>query len=71
MTRGADPKRLHEARRAAVGNILIDEQRMPPELAETWIASWEAESAKRGTEPSSEYWTIGLVWIYEQTKRKR
>ena len=44
---------------------------MPPELAETWIASWEAESAKRGTEPSSEYWTVGLVWIYEQTKRKR
>lgn len=71
MSRRPDPNRLHAARRAAVRNILIDEQRMSPELAETWLASWEAEAARRGTEPSSEYWTIGLVWIYEQTQRKR
>jgi hypothetical protein len=71
VSRRPDPKRIHKARRAAVRNLLIDEYRMSPELADTWIASWEAEADRRGTEPLSDHWTIGLVWICEQTRRKQ
>ena len=70
MARRADPKRIDAARRAAVRNVLIDENGMSPDLADTWITSWEAEAAGRGLVRSSEYWTLGLVWIHEQTRRK-
>jgi hypothetical protein len=42
-----DPKRVNEARRVVVRNVLIDEYRMPADLADTW----EADADRRGTEP--------------------
>jgi hypothetical protein len=71
LPRRPDPQRINEARRAAIRNVLIDEYRMPAELADTWIASWEAEDDRRGTEPGSDYWTIGLVWIRERARPRR
>jgi hypothetical protein len=71
MARRADPERIKEARRAAIRNVLIDESRMSPEVADEWTAKWEAEALRKGIEPSSEYWNIGLVWMSEQLGRKR
>ena len=70
MARRADPERINEARRAAIRNVLIDESRMPAATADEWIAKWETEASNRGMKPSSEYWTIGLVWMKEQRGRK-
>jgi hypothetical protein len=70
MARRADPERINQARRAAIRNVLIDESRMPPATADEWIAKWETEATNRGMTPGSDYWTIGLVWIKEQRRRK-
>jgi hypothetical protein len=65
-----DPKRINEARRAAIRNVLIDEDRMSPDLADAWIAAWEADAAALPIEPGSDYWTLGLEWIHRQSRRK-
>jgi len=31
---------------------------------------WETEATNRGMKPSSDYWTIGLVWMKEQGGRR-
>ena len=66
MARRADPERINEARRAAIRNVLIDESHIPAATADDWIAKWETEATARGMTPSSDYWTIGLVWMKEQ-----
>jgi hypothetical protein len=50
VSRRADPDRIYQARRAAIRNRLTDEDRLPPELADVWIAAWEVEAADRGIE---------------------
>jgi hypothetical protein len=71
MAHRADPERINQARRAAVRNLLMDEDRMPPATADEWMAKWETEASTRGMKPSSDYWTIGLVWMKEQRGRNQ
>ena len=59
MSRRSTPERLDEARRAATRNRLIGE-RVTPEMADAWIAAWEAQAAHDGLERGSEYWPGGL-----------
>jgi hypothetical protein len=70
MARRADHERINQAQRAAIRNVLIDESRVPAATADELIANWETEATNRGIKPSSEYWTIGLVWMKEQRTRK-
>jgi hypothetical protein len=59
------------ARRAAIGNVLASEG-MAEETAEAWRDAWEDEGERLGLNPaSSDYWTIGLVWIHERRKTKK
>ena len=44
MARRADPQRIHEARRAAIRNILISGGK-DRDVAERWCDAWEAEAA--------------------------
>jgi hypothetical protein len=69
MARRTDPERIHQARRAAVLKLLIQEDRLSVTVAEAWIREWEAEARRLGVEPSSEYWTFGLEWINRQLER--
>jgi hypothetical protein len=71
VSRRPDLKRINEARRAAVRNVLIDENRMAATVADAWVREWESEARGRGHELDAEYWTIGLAWIHEQTERDR
>jgi hypothetical protein len=66
MVRRSDPERIIQARRIALRNRLIDEDRLPRALAEAWISAWEAEAARLGIAPGNEYWTYGSAWIEEQ-----
>ena len=43
---------------------------MPAATADEWIAKWETEATNRGMIPSSDCWTIGLVWMKEQRTRR-
>lgn len=69
MSRRPDPKRIDEARRGAVRNVLIEEDRMSATVADAWIRDWDAEAGRLGVERGSEYWTLCLAWIHERTRR--
>jgi len=43
VSRRPDLKRINEARRAAVRNVLIDENRMAATVADAWVREWESE----------------------------
>jgi hypothetical protein len=66
VSRRPDLKRINEARRAAVRNVLIDENRMAATVADAWVREWESEARGRGHELDAEYWTIGLAWIHSR-----
>jgi hypothetical protein len=70
MTRRPDPKPIDDARRAAVRNMLIDEDRMSLDVADAWIAAWEVEAATLDVERGPDYWTFCLEWIHRQGRRE-
>lgn len=57
MSRRADPERIYQARRAALRERLISTG-MLPDVADRWIAHWEA----RGHPASPTAWNAGFVW---------
>jgi hypothetical protein len=71
MARRSTPERINEARHAALRNLLVDEQRLTLDDAEAWVRAWEAEAARLGIAPSTEYWTVGGAWIDEQRQGRR
>ena len=70
MARRADPKRIHQARRAAVRNGLTD-YGGSLEDAERWCDAWEIEAAVRELPRDGNYWTVGSAWIAEQRAMHR
>ncbi len=59
-----DPERLYAARRAGLTTRLINEARLSPETAETWVVAWEAERALRGVgRRSMTFWDGAWRWI--------
>jgi hypothetical protein len=49
-----DHERINEARRAAIRNVLIDEDGIAPDVADAWIAAWQAEAAALPIDPGSD-----------------
>ena len=71
MARRADPQRIFAARRAAIRNVLASEG-MVEETAEAWCDAWQGEGERLGLDRlSSEYWTLGLVWVHEQRRTRK
>lgn len=64
------PGRLNAARRTALRKILVDVERMPADVADSWVHAWEGEAARLGIRPGQEYWTVGSVWIHERLQRR-
>ena len=64
------PGRLNAARRTALRRILVDVERMPADIADSWVDAWEREAARLGIRPGQEYWTVGSVWIHERLRQR-
>jgi hypothetical protein len=72
MGRRADSERVHQARREAIRNIMIQSRGLDDDVAERWCDAWEAEAVLRGIERGSDYWDAGRAWIDAQcAARKR
>ena len=72
MARRADPERISEARRAALRNRLVDEDRLPPELADLWTLGWMTEAGDQGRDRlSASFWDGAREWILEQRGAKQ
>lgn len=71
MPRRADPERIHQARRAAIRNVIIQSRALDPDVAERWCDAWEAEAAMQGMERGSDFWDAGKVWIDGQCAARR
>jgi hypothetical protein len=70
MARQPDPERIYQARRAALHARLTQEDRMAPELAEVWVATWEVEAASRRLERHSPaFWAGAHDWVLERRRR--
>jgi hypothetical protein len=70
MPRRADPKRIHQARRAAVRNGLTDHG-MSLETAERWCDAWELEATGRSLPRDADYWTIGAERMAAEQAARR
>ena len=70
MTRGADPQRIHEARRAAVRYGLMDTG-MDEATADRWCDAWKIEAAVRGLPRDERYWQAGSEWIAGEQAARR
>ena len=64
------PGKDNAARRTALRRILVDVERMPADIADSWVRAWEGEAARLGIRPGEEYWTVGSVWIHERLRRQ-
>lgn len=53
----------------AVRNRLAGEG-MSEQLAERWVAAWEAERPTPVTERMPDYWRDGTAWIYKQRRER-
>ncbi len=72
MSRRADPGRIHQARRAAIRNTIMQSRGLDQDVAERWCDAWEAEAVLQGLERGSAYWDAGKAWIDAQcAARKR
>ena len=70
MVAQVDP-RTFETSRALVHDELVD-RGMPALGADAWCAAWEAEAKRLGIDGRvADFWTIGSVWIREQTAMKQ
>ena len=71
MAHRPDPQRIHQARRAAIRNIMISGGK-DRDVAERWCAAWEAEALLQGIDRGAAYWDAGKHWIDAQcAARKR
>jgi hypothetical protein len=62
MARRADPKRIDQAKRAAIAGRLGDSG-MQAETVERWLVAWEAVGEDR---PDRDFWDRGFAWVSEQ-----
>ncbi|HET9754960.1 MAG TPA: hypothetical protein VFP66_00535 [Candidatus Limnocylindrales bacterium] len=70
MSRRSTPERIDAARHAAVRNSLIGDG-VRPEMADAWIAAWEAQAAEDGLQRGNAYWEAGWTWIAEKRRTRR
>jgi hypothetical protein len=70
LSRRADPERIYIARRDALLHRLIDQDRIPRELAEQWLRAWELEAVDRGLERlTAAFWDRAGEWVLERRRR--
>jgi hypothetical protein len=65
MIRRAVPLHIDETRHNALRDRLI-ESGLSDDMAERWLAAWEAEAARRGLDRGAVYSEQGERWIAEQ-----
>ena len=70
MSRRANLERLHDARRAGI-RYRLARQGMSQELADRWVAAWEAEATALGLAHDDAFWDAGWAWIAEQSAVRR
>jgi hypothetical protein len=69
MARKPDPRRIYDARRAAIESRLTRSKVLSPEDAERWLAAWEDEAALLGFDTDDrEFWGLGVQWIERQRR---
>ena len=68
--RRADPERIFQARRDAIGNTLTGSG-MPLEAAERYCDAWVLEVADRGLLRDGAYWQLGSEWIAAERAARR
>jgi hypothetical protein len=72
VSRRPDPERIYQARRDAIRNRLIDQERIPPELVELWIRAWELEAGDRGLDRlTAAFWDGAGEWILGRRHDRR
>ena len=71
MSRRPDPARIHQARRAAIRNTIMQSRGLDQDVAERWCDAWEAEAALQGLERGSAYWDADKAWIDAQCAARR
>ena len=67
MSRRPDPKRIDDARRAAL-HARLGSSGMTDELADEWIARWESRAIDEGRQRDAQFWRIGWEWITAQRR---
>ena len=68
MSRRANPDAIAKARRVAVRNRLMADKGMSEQLADRWVAAWEAHDPTPAAERAADYWHNGTAWIFEHLK---
>ena len=59
-----------EANRRYIHDELM-ERGLPALGADAWCAAWEAEAERLGIDGRiADFWTLGSVWVREQTARR-
>ena len=71
MSHRADPDRIHQARRAAIRNAIMQDRGLDQQVAERWCDAWEAEAVLQGRERDRDYWDAGKLWIDRQCSARR
>jgi hypothetical protein len=71
MPHRADPQRLHQARRVAIRNAIMQSRSLDLEVAERWCDAWEAEAALRDLKRDGDYWDAGKRWIDAQCAARK
>lgn len=66
MGRRVDPERVHQARRTAIRNAIIETRGLDVDAAERWCDAWEAEAALRDAKRDGDFWEAGKLWIDAQ-----
>jgi len=63
MARKPDPVRIYAARRAAT-EARLRTSGMPQDLAERWLADWEAHAAQEGLDRDAhDFWERAQDWV--------
>lgn len=63
MARKPDPVRIYAARRAAT-EARLRVSGMPQDVAERWLADWEAFAAQEGLDrDAGDFWERAMAWI--------
>jgi hypothetical protein len=71
MSHRADPDRIHQARRAAIRNAIMQDRGLDQDVAERWCDAWEAEALLQGRERGRDFWDAGKVWIDRQCSARK
>jgi hypothetical protein len=71
MARRADPEGIHQARRAAIRNAIMQSRGLETDVAERWCDAWEAEAVLQGVERDRDFWQTGHAWIDAQCAARK